>query len=182
MRGYRTLLYHKLALSNTWSHAKNRNDPCPATWSNVASPGVGFSAVAILGGGWLQSLASDGPPWELCISHHLNNCIAFPSHQTTSIFHRIVPSAKKIKPFYEYDIFCNIFQIQKKCHTMLTTQSCLFSYHRYDKFSFDIENRNVKMKTWWFLVRMFMNLKCIFGQVGPITRSLNPWWANARKT
>ena len=55
-------------------------------------------------------------PAKLCISHHLNNCIAFPSHQTTSIFHRIVPSAKKINPFYEYDIFCNIFQWQKKKH------------------------------------------------------------------
>ena len=29
----------------------------------AASSGVGFSAVAILGGGWLQSPASDGPPW-----------------------------------------------------------------------------------------------------------------------
>ena len=41
---------------------KNRNDPWPATWSKAPSPGVGFSAVAILGGGWLQSPASDGPP------------------------------------------------------------------------------------------------------------------------
>ena len=36
---------------------KNRNDPCLATWSNAASPGVGFSAVAILGGGWPPPMA-----------------------------------------------------------------------------------------------------------------------------
>ena len=79
------------------------------------------------------------------------------NHFDFPIFHRIVPSAKKTKPFYEYDLFCNIFQRQKNtCHTMLTTQSSLFSYHKFDKFSFDIENRNVKMKTWWFLVRMFI--------------------------
>ena len=57
-----TLLYSKLSLSNTYSHAKNRNDPCPATWSTAALPEVGVSAVAILGGGWLQSSVSDGPP------------------------------------------------------------------------------------------------------------------------
>ena len=44
---------HRLALSNTSSHA---------IWSKAALPEVGFSAVAILGGGWLQSPASDGPP------------------------------------------------------------------------------------------------------------------------
>ena len=61
-RDDRPLLYHGLAISNTCSHAKNRNDPVPITWSKVAFPEVGFSAVAILGGGWLQSPASDGPP------------------------------------------------------------------------------------------------------------------------
>ena len=58
----RPLLYRGLAISNTCSHAKNRNDPVPITWSKVAFPEVGFFAVAILGGGWLQSPASDGPP------------------------------------------------------------------------------------------------------------------------
>ena len=62
-RGDRPLLYHKLALSNAWWHAKNHNDLCPVTWSKAALFEVGFSAVAILGGGWLQSPASDGPPW-----------------------------------------------------------------------------------------------------------------------
>ena len=57
------LLYDKLAMSNTYSHAKNRNDPHPVTLSKVAFLESGFSAVAILGGGWLQSPASDGPPW-----------------------------------------------------------------------------------------------------------------------
>ena len=55
MRSHQTSLYHKLALSNTCLHAKNRNDPCPATWSKAALSEVWFSAVAILGGGWLQS-------------------------------------------------------------------------------------------------------------------------------
>ena len=62
-RGDRTFLYHKLPVTDTCLHAKNHNDPCPATWSKAASPCVGFSAVAILGGGWLLSPASDGPPW-----------------------------------------------------------------------------------------------------------------------
>ena len=57
------LLYDKLAISNTYSHAKNRNDPRPITLSKMAFLESGFSAVAILGGGWLQSPASDGPPW-----------------------------------------------------------------------------------------------------------------------
>ena len=48
---------------DTCLHAKNHNDPCPATWWKAASPGGRFSAVAMLGGGWLQSPASDGPPW-----------------------------------------------------------------------------------------------------------------------
>ena len=62
-RGDRQYLYDKLAISNTYSHAKNRNDLRPITLSKVPFPEVGFSAVAILGGGWLQSPASDGPPW-----------------------------------------------------------------------------------------------------------------------
>ena len=62
-RGDRQSLYDKLAISNTYSHAKNRNDLRPITLSKVPFPEVGFSAVAILGGGWLQSPASDGPPW-----------------------------------------------------------------------------------------------------------------------
>ena len=63
-RDDRSLLYRGLAISNTCSHAKNRNDPVLITWSKVAFPEVGFSAVAILGGGWLQSPASDGPPCD----------------------------------------------------------------------------------------------------------------------
>ena len=58
------LLCDKLAISKTYLHAKNRNDLRPTTLSKVPSPVVGFSAVAILGGGWLQSPASDGPPWN----------------------------------------------------------------------------------------------------------------------
>ena len=61
-RDDRSLLYHGLAISNTCSHAKNRNDPIPITWSKVALHEDAFFAVAILGGGWLQSPASDGPP------------------------------------------------------------------------------------------------------------------------
>ena len=61
-RDDRPLLYHGLAISNTCSHAKNRNDPIPITWSKVALHEDAFFAVAILGGGWLQSPASDGPP------------------------------------------------------------------------------------------------------------------------
>ena len=60
------LLYDKSAISNTYSHVKNRNDACPITSSKVAFFESGFSAVAILWGGWLQSPASDGPPW-LCL-------------------------------------------------------------------------------------------------------------------
>ena len=54
------LLCNKLAISNTYSHAKNRNDLRTITLSKVPFPEVGFSAVTILGGGWLQSPASDG--------------------------------------------------------------------------------------------------------------------------
>ena len=50
-------------MSNTYSRAKNRNDPRPITLSKVAFLESVFSAVAILGGGWLQSPASDGSPW-----------------------------------------------------------------------------------------------------------------------
>ena len=57
-RGDWSLSYDKLAISNTYSHAKNRNDPRPITLSKVAFLESGFSAVDILGG-------SDGPP---CIS------------------------------------------------------------------------------------------------------------------
>ena len=53
-RDDRPLLYRGLAISNTCSHAKNRNDPVLITWSKVAFPEVGFSAVAILEGGWLH--------------------------------------------------------------------------------------------------------------------------------
>ena len=81
-RDDRPLLYRGLAISNTCSHAKNRNDPVPITWSKVALPAIGFSAVAILGGGWLQSPASDGPPCPLfhrgretssCPGRHFSN-------------------------------------------------------------------------------------------------------------
>ena len=54
-RGDWSLLYDKLAISNTYSHAKNRNDPRPITLSKVAFLESGFSAVDILGG-------SNGPP------------------------------------------------------------------------------------------------------------------------
>ena len=66
-RGDWPLLYDKLAMSNTYSHAKNRNDLRPITLSKVSLHEVGFSAVAILGGGWLQSPTSDGPPWYWCM-------------------------------------------------------------------------------------------------------------------
>ena len=59
------LFYDKLAMSNIYWHAKNRNDPSPITLSKVAFLESGFSAVAILGGGWLQSPASDGPPCNI---------------------------------------------------------------------------------------------------------------------
>ena len=55
-------LLYKLAISDTYSHAKNCNDLRPIKLSKMALPEVGFSTVAILGGGWLQSPASDGPP------------------------------------------------------------------------------------------------------------------------
>ena len=58
----RPLLYDKLAMSNTYSHAKNCNDPRPITLSKMAFLESGFSAVGILEGGWLQSPATDGPP------------------------------------------------------------------------------------------------------------------------
>ena len=80
-RDDRPLLYHGLAISNTCSHAKNRNDPNPITWSKVALHEDAFFAVAILGGGWLQSPASDGPPclWlpvaKSALPTHLLTCI-----------------------------------------------------------------------------------------------------------
>ena len=49
-RDDRSLLYYGLAISNTCSHAKNRNDPIPITWSKVALHEDTFFAVAILGG------------------------------------------------------------------------------------------------------------------------------------
>ena len=61
-RDDRSFLYHGLAISNTCSHAKNHNDPIPITWSKLALHEDAFFAVAILGGGWLQSPASDGAP------------------------------------------------------------------------------------------------------------------------
>ena len=69
-RGDRQSLYDKLAISNTYSHTKKRNDLRPITLSKMPFPEVGFSAVAILGGGWLQSPASDGPPcYWWCTKH-----------------------------------------------------------------------------------------------------------------
>ena len=50
-RGDWPLLYDTLPMSNTYSHAKKRNDPRPITLSKVAFLESGFSAVAILGGG-----------------------------------------------------------------------------------------------------------------------------------
>ena len=77
-RDDRSLQYHGLAISNTCSHAKIRNDPIPITWSKVALHEDAFFAVAILGGGWLQSPASDGLP---CGSAYWNiACNCLPSH------------------------------------------------------------------------------------------------------
>ena len=45
--GDRPLLYDKLAISNTYSYANNRNDLRPITLSKVSLPEVGFPAVAI---------------------------------------------------------------------------------------------------------------------------------------
>ena len=56
-------VFETVFLTNTCLHAKNHNDPCPATWRKAALREVVFSSVAILRGGWLQSPASDGPPW-----------------------------------------------------------------------------------------------------------------------
>ena len=63
-RGDWPLLYDKLAISNTYSHAKNRNDPGSITLPKLAFLKSGFYAFAILGVRWLQSPASDGPPWS----------------------------------------------------------------------------------------------------------------------
>ena len=73
-RGDWPLFCDKLAISHTFSYAKNRNDPRTITLSKVPFPEVGFSAVAILGGGWLQSPASDGPPctWNVRFDSRLN--------------------------------------------------------------------------------------------------------------
>ena len=85
-RGDWPLLYDKLAISNTYSHAKNRNDLRPIALSKVPFPEVGFSAFAILGGGWLQSPPSDGPPWE-CFLLLLKFC-------ENSVLYMIAPSIR----------------------------------------------------------------------------------------
>ena len=72
-RGDRPLLYDKLAMSNTYSHAKNYKDLCSITWPKVTLPEVGFSTVAIFGGGWLQSPASDGPPFRGYLKDMISN-------------------------------------------------------------------------------------------------------------
>ena len=77
------LLYDKLAMSNTYSHAKNRSDLCPITLSKVSMPEVGFSVVTILGGGWLQSPASDGPPWLKSVPNMHLVCIKISMSYTT---------------------------------------------------------------------------------------------------
>ena len=88
-RDDRPLLYHGLAIPNTCSHAKNRNDPIPITWSKVALHEDAFFAVAILGGGWLQSPASDGPPcsWFLVKRKRIKIAIMGPpiAHQWPTI-------------------------------------------------------------------------------------------------
>ena len=66
--GDRPLLYDKLAISNTYSHAQNYKDPWSITWSKMTLPEVRFSAVDILGDGWLQS-----PP-PMAHLDHLNQC------------------------------------------------------------------------------------------------------------
>ena len=85
-RGDWPLLYDKLAISNTYSHAKNRNDPRPITLSKVAFLESGFSAVAILGGGWLQSPDSDGPPWMCCVWHQTASDATIQAGRTRVIF------------------------------------------------------------------------------------------------
>ena len=87
-RDDRSLLYHGLAISNTCSHAKNRNDPIPITWSKVALHEDAFFAVAILGGGWLQSPASDGPPCRCFGLIYDNIPMAF-AWCTTIIVHKM---------------------------------------------------------------------------------------------
>ena len=101
-RDDRPLLYRGLAISKTCSHAKNRNDPVPITWSKVAFPEVGFSAVAILGGGWLQSPASDGPPcyWHMQTSLSVNELIVYIPHW------RRAPSISKRSVGEVYSCIC----------------------------------------------------------------------------
>ena len=102
VRGDWQSLCDKLAISNAYSHAKNRNDIRPITSSKVPFPEVGFSAVVILGGGWLQSPASDGPP---CLQWHLN--------QNTHIFVQekelVVPQILKQNYHFEEAICKCIF-------------------------------------------------------------------------
>ena len=62
--GDQLLLYDKLARYNTYSYDKNYKDPCSITCSKVTLPAVGFSAIALLGGGWVQSPISDGQLWS----------------------------------------------------------------------------------------------------------------------
>ena len=89
-RGDWPLLYDKLAISNTYWHAKNWNDPRPITLSKAAFLESGFSAVAILGGGWLQSPASDGPPWYLfCILPGENIIDMSGSIRSVSVFFNV---------------------------------------------------------------------------------------------
>ena len=95
------LLYNKLDISNTYLQAKNRNDLRPITLSKVSLSEVGFSTVAILGGGWLQSPASDCPtcdgllPWPertVSISNIMYNLHVSQSFGTKSIVLRRVRS------------------------------------------------------------------------------------------
>ena len=94
-------------MSNTYLHAKNRNDPRPITLSKVALLESGFSAVAILGGGWLQSPASDGPPCCLCSPIEQ---VKFKQNQNFRLIDNLVLQAT-----------CQIVRLSKRTTTCLRT-------------------------------------------------------------
>ena len=64
---------------------------------------VGFSAVAILGGGWLQSPASDGPPWH-CLSVHDIIWAFKVNHVATGAFKCPTAMARR----YPHNISCDL--------------------------------------------------------------------------
>ena len=122
-RGDRPLLYDKLAISNTYSHAKNYKDPCSKTWSKGTLPEVGVSAVAILGGGWLQSPASDGPPWW-CVETFLLECTKHYLHTET----RAYTSRPIYIYLYLYACLCVCLcrnKLSSECWTVLWTKKII---------------------------------------------------------